>query len=356
MKSNIVVFEKAGQPLQFTSCDIPTLTEGQVLVKNEYATLCRSDISTYMGKRIEKSPTILGHEIVGRIAAFDPGEHPCDAYGRPLKEGDRITWAIYAANPHSAMSLRGIPQKSPDLFKYGHEQLRADNTLHGGLAEYTVLRRYTPILPLPEDVPLPETAIINCAVATVAGSLRLAGEIKDRKVALWGIGMLGTIACAMCREAGASEVIALDINEERLKTAARFGATSLLRSDQVDVSSLQADVTIDYSGFLGAMEDSVRALAIGGTAVWVGGVCPQDKVKLDSEQIIRRLSTIKGLHNYNADDFKAAVDFIVTHYHKYPFAELIYDGFTLDRAEEAFRYAIEHNPYRVGVRIHPFNR
>ena len=349
MESKLVVFEKAGQPLQFTSCEIPALTEGQVLVRNEYATLCRSDISTYMGKRIEKSPTILGHEIVGCIVAFGPGEAPCDADGQPLKVGSRVTWAIYAANPDSVMSRRGIPQKSPDLFKYGHEQLRADNTLHGGLAEYTILRRYTSILPLPEEVPLPETAIINCAVSTVAGSLRLVGEMKGRKVALWGIGMLGTIACAMCREAGASEVIALDINEKRLETALRFGATTCLRSDQANAEELKADITIDYSGFLGAMEDSVRALAIGGTAVWVGGVCPQDKVKLDSEQIIRRLSTIKGLHNYNAEDFKAAVDFITTYYKKYPFAELIYDGFTLEYAEDAFRYAIDRNPYRVGI-------
>ncbi len=351
MKSNIVVFEKAGQPMQFTTCDIPALTEGQVLVKNEYATLCRSDISTYMGKRIEKSPTILGHEIVGRIAALSPGAPLCDLDGKPLQVGQRITWAIYAANPDSEMSRRGIPQKSPDLFKYGHEQLRPDNTLHGGLAEYTLLRRYTPILPLPDEVPLPETAIINCAVSTVAGSLRLAGDMKGRKVALWGIGMLGTIACAMCREAGASEVIALDINDTRLETATRFGATQTLRSDRVDAASLQADITLDYSGFLGAMEDSVRALAIGGTAVWVGGVCPQDKVRLDSEQIIRRLLTIKGLHNYNAEDFHAAVDFILSHYRKYPFAELIHDGFPLEQAEEAFQYAIRENPYRVGIRM-----
>lgn len=353
MKSNIVIFEEAGKPLTFTSCDIPALSEGQVLVRNEYTTLCRSDISTYLGKRIEKSPTILGHEIVGRIVAFGPGQQVCDIFGKPLKAGDRITWGIYAANPLSQMSRRGIPQKSPDLFKYGHEQLRPDNTLHGGLARHTLLRRYTPILPLPEEVPLPEAAIINCAVATVAGSLRLAGELQGRRVALWGAGMLGTVACAMCREAGASEVIALDINEQRLECATHFGATATLRSDHTDAASLQADVTIDYSGFLGAMEASVEALSIGGTAVWVGGVCPQDKVQLDSEQVIRRLSTIRGLHNYNTDDFRTAVDFIVKHHRTYPFAKLIHDGFTLERAEDAFQYAIRHNPYRVGIRINP---
>lgn len=351
MNSKIVVFEKAGEPLKILSTEIPALGPGEILVRNEYATLCRSDISTYTGKRIEKSPTILGHEIVGRIAATAPGEQPLDLQGNPLRIGERVTWAIYAADPAGEMARRGIPQKSPDLFKYGHEQLRPDNTLHGGLAEYTFLRRYTPVLPLPEDIPLPEAAIINCAVATVAGSLRLAGEIRGRRVALWGTGMLGVIACAMYREAGAAEVIALDINEARLEQARPFGATSLLRADRVDIATLQADITVDYSGFPGAMEASVSALNIGGTAVWVGGVCPQERVRLDSEQIIRRLVTIKGLHNYNADDFKAAVDFIVAYHHKYPFDRLVYDGFPLERAEEAFRYAIERNPFRVGIRM-----
>ena len=77
-KSKIIVFRKAGTPLQMEECDIPALKEGEVLVRNEYATLCRSDISTYLGKRIEKSPTILGHEIVGRVAAIAPGVTDAD--------------------------------------------------------------------------------------------------------------------------------------------------------------------------------------------------------------------------------------------------------------------------------------
>ena len=80
MNSKIVVFEKAGEPLKILSTEIPALGPGEILVRNEYATLCRSDISTYTGKRIEKSPTILGHEIVGRIAATAPGEHPLKAH------------------------------------------------------------------------------------------------------------------------------------------------------------------------------------------------------------------------------------------------------------------------------------
>lgn len=348
-QSKIVVFREAGTPLQVMTCDIPALKEGEVLVRNEYATLCRSDISTYTGKRIEKSPTILGHEIVGRVAAIGPGAK--DADGNPLHVGQRVTWAIYAADPSTEMSRRGIPQKSPDLFKYGHERLTPDSTLHGGLAEHTLLRKHTPILPLDEAIPLPVGAVINCAISTVAGSLRLAGELRGRRVAIWGIGMLGIVACALCKEHGAREIIAIDINRERLALAGRFGATETHVPSDEALRNLQADVTIDYSGRIESMEATVDALAIGGTAVWVGGVCPQERVKIDSEMLIRRLGTIKGLHNYNGDDFREAVTFVSRCWRKYPIEELVYDGFTLDRAEDAFRYAIEHNPFRVGIRM-----
>lgn len=349
MESKIVVFKKAGVPMEEETCAVPALKEGEVLVKNEYATLCRSDISTYLGRRIEKSPTILGHEIVGRIAAL--GSTVRDAYGHELKVGQRITWAIYASDPDSEMSRRGIPQKSPDLFKYGHMQLTPTCTLHGGLAEYTLLRRFTPIIPLDEAVPLHVASIINCAVSTVAGSLRLAGNLSGKRVALWGVGMLGIVACAMCKELGAKDILAIDINDERLDLAKRFGATEIHHPGDESLKGLQADVTIDYSGRRESMEAGVEALAIGGVAVWVGGVCPQEPVRVDSEMVIRKLKTIKGLHNYNADDFKAAVEFVTRHWRDYPIDSLIYDGFPLDRADEAFQYAIKHNPFRVGIRM-----
>ena len=353
MKSKIVIFREANQPLEIVSWPIPALTEGQILVRNEYTTLCRSDLSTYSGKRKEKSPTILGHEIVGRIAAFGPEAPQSDCEGNPLCIGDRITWAIYASDPTGEMAQRGIPQKAPDLFKYGHEQLTPENSLHGGLAEYTLLRKHTPILKLREEVPLQVTAIINCAVSTVAGSLRLAGELKGKRVGIWGAGMLGVIACAMCHNQGAQEILALDIQDERLSVAQRFGATRLVNTTKEQLTDNQLDVTIDFSGHIQCMKNSIEALAIGGTAVWIGGVCPQAPVPIDSEQFIRKLRTLKGLHNYNLEDFRTAVTFIQENYQRYPIADLIYDGFDLEHAEEAFQYALRANPYRVGIHINP---
>ena len=349
MKSKIAIFEKAGQPLRLAEIDIPALQPGEILVRNEYATLCRSDISTYTGRRVEKTPTILGHEILGHIVALGPGTPVNDLNGHPLHPGQRVTWAIYAANPTGEMARRGIPQKSPDLFKYGHECLTPTSTLHGGLADYTILRRHTPVLPLPDDIPPAVGAIINCAVATVAGSLRLAGNIAGRHVIIRGAGMLGIVACAMCHEQRAASVTAIDIDDTRLATALRFGATTTRRSDESPSSPTLADISIDYSGAPSAMGATLTDLAIGGTAVWVGGVAPRGDVPVNPETIVRRLLTLKGLHNYNADDFRQAVAFISAHHARYPFLQLVHDGFPLARADEAFRHAIAHNPYRVGI-------
>ena len=70
MKGKLIIFNKSGIPMNSEVYEVPTLKEGEILIKNEYTTLCRSDISTYLEHRIEKSPTILGHEIEGRIVAL----------------------------------------------------------------------------------------------------------------------------------------------------------------------------------------------------------------------------------------------------------------------------------------------
>ncbi|MEX0326247.1 MAG: zinc-binding dehydrogenase [Puniceicoccaceae bacterium] len=359
--SRTAIFTQPNAPFETEAVEIPPLKEGEILVRNEYTTICRSDLHTFSGKRTEKTPTILGHEIAGIIEAFGPGAPTHDLRGDALAVGDRLSWAIYAANPDSAMARRGIPQKGKDLFKYGHELIKPDSHLHGGLSEYCILRRHTPILKLREPVPLQLIALINCSVATVAGSLRLAGTVEDRNVMITGAGMLGIIACSMCRARGARRVIAVDISEERLSTARRFGVddTILLEPEGAPLKELvneklgedSLDTALDYSGSPNAMEASLQALGIGGTAVWVGAVTPQRALAVNAEQAVRNLHVIKGLHNYNQEDFVAAVEFMEHHHSDFPFLELVHDHYNLNAVDEAFAYALSSGAHRVGIRI-----
>ena len=359
--SRAAIFHGAGQPFTLETVAVPPLREGEILVRNEYATLCRSDLNTFCGKRTEKTPTILGHEIVGVIEELGPNAPVTDCRGRPLRAGDRVTWAIYASDPDSAMARAGIPQKAPGLFKYGHEKILPASHLHGGLADYCILRRHTPVIGITGEIPLPVLALINCSVATVAGALRLAGPVAGRDVLVTGAGMLGVIAAAMCRSQGARHVVALDVSDARLETAGQFGANFVLKAaTERSVTKermaglaavLNLSVALDFSGVPETMEMMLAALGIGGTAVLVGATFPQRALAINAEQLIRNLHTVRGLHNYNQQDFIAAVEVMEQHHGDFPFAGLVEDAFDLDSVNEAFQSGLNTGAYRIGVRL-----
>lgn len=359
--SRYAVFDNASMSLKIEETSIPALQDFEILVRVEYTTLCKSDILTYTGKRKEKNPTILGHEICGSIVAFGNKAKKLDARNNALAIGDRITWAIYASDPHDKMSIKGIPQKASDLFKYGHEQISANSHLHGGLSEYIILRPNTPIIKPLVNLPIQVLTIVNCAVATAAGAIRITGNIEGANVVIAGAGMLGVIGCAMAKTKGAKNIIAIDIEDNRLQMSRAFGASHTVHLDTINsvqnfsnwltYNNLQIDCFIDFSGEPTTIDLLLKQLTIGGTAVFIGSTYPQQNITLNAEIIVRNVWTIKGLHNYNETDFIEAVNFVENYYQEFPIASLIKGGFTLDTCKLAFDFAIEEHPYRVGIAL-----
>ena len=359
--SRYAFFDNTTMLLKLDQTEIPALQDYEILVRVSYTTLCKSDILTYTGKRKEKNPTILGHEICGTIVAFGNKAPKIDSRHNTIAVGDLITWAIYASDPLESMSLKGIPQKAAGLFKYGHEEITKNSHLHGGLSEYIILRPHTPIVKPIVNLPLPVLAIVNCAVATAAGAIRITGNIEGANVVIAGAGMLGVIACAMAKSKGAKNIIAIDIENERLKMSTSFGATHTVHLDTINsfqnfsnwltYNKLQIDCFIDFSGEPTTIDILLKQLSVGGTAVFIGSTYPQQNITLNAETIVRNIWTIKGLHNYNEADLVEAVNFIEAHHTNYPIASLIKGGFTLNTCALAFDFAIEEHPYRVGISL-----
>lgn len=350
------VFSKANTPLVRINKPIPELNDGELLVSIRYTTLCGSDLHTYCGLRSEPCPTILGHEIVGVIEEISPSHNGHDAQGRQLHIGDLVTWTVFSSDPNTVNYQPEIPQKNDRLYKYGHRQVTEDDNLHGGLATHIVLRPHTYIRILPKDISLAVAATINCAVATSAGALRLAGAVTGKNIHIAGVGLLGLVSIAMCRESGAKNIIASDINPARLAMAKNFGATHTVNlcetGDKTLFQEIAVDRFIDMSGSPDAMELGIETLGLHGRAVLVGAVFNQRKTAIDAEKVIRKMLTIKGLHNYNYTDFSAAVDFMIHNWQKYPFESLIEREFPLEEVNAAIDFALTQKPIRAGLFIH----
>ena len=348
------IFSGHGLPFELVTRDVPVLKQGEILVKILYTTLCGSDIHTYCGRRQEPPNVVLGHEIVGEIIWIDPAHPHRDFRGERIAVGDRITWSIFAVPEGAIAPGADMPQKSNHLFKYGHALANGDDIFNGGLADYCILLANTALIKISALIPLKVAATISCAHATVAGALRIAKNIRGKSVLIFGAGLLGLSCVAMCKEAGASWIGITDIDERRSEWSQKFGANVIYPMNRSENGSLlwpEVDIVFDMTGNPHAMKTGIDSLAIGGVAIWIGAVFPAEPVAVDAQKVVRRLLQIRGLHNYNYDDFVNATTFIEKYFSKYPFEELVETEYTLDNIEAAFDFAVKEKPVRVGIKI-----
>ncbi|MFB6249013.1 MAG: zinc-binding dehydrogenase, partial [Salinibacter sp.] len=338
------VFDGPDNGIGLRTFAAPSFQEGAALVRVTCCTICGSDVHTFTGNRQEPTPSILGHEIVGTVAATGEGTLT-DYHGRPVELGDRITWSMQVTCGDCYYCDDGIPQKCEHLFKYGHAPVQDDHVLSGGLSEACTLRPGTTIVRVPENVPDVVASPANCATATVAGAVRLAGPLEDRNVLIQGAGMLGLTATAMADAAGAASILVLEQRGPRQEWARRFGADGVVANDREgtlveevrrQTDGRGADVLLELTGDPDATEAGIAGLRTGGTAVLVGATYPARPLHVEAEDVVRGILTLRGLHNYTHDDLARAVSFLADCHARYPFREVVQDGFSLDGIEDAF--------------------
>jgi len=309
--------------------------------------VCGSDLHTFTGRRAGPAPGALGHEISGRIVDAGPDTRMLDYADTPLATGDFITWLLYAFDPDDPLSKMGYPQKSAGMFKYGHEAITPEDALHSGFAEYIILRPGTPVFRIPESLSILLATPANCTLATAMAAVRLSGDLKGKRVAVYGCGMMGYYSMAIARTFGASTVTAIDTNPKRLIRSRDFGSGIGYLFGQEGEETY--DVVFEMSGSPQAMSRAVEVLKIGGTAVFAGAAFPQEDFTLNGERIVRNLLTIRGIHNYLPEDLNASIAFLSNNFRKFPFDSLVEKTFSIDRINEAFEYALGRKPVRIAI-------
>lgn len=355
------VFTEVGTPLAIQQFRLPdTLEPGSALCRVIMGTICGSDLHTISGRRVEPTPLILGHEIIGEIVALGDGLGR-DGFGQELSIGDRVSWSIMASCGRCFFCGAGLPQKCEQLRKYGHTCCEEPPHLTGGYAEYIELFPGTAIYRVPDSLSDEVATPANCALSTVISAAEAIDLKKGEAALIQGAGLLGLNLIALAAETGARDIVVTDMLQDRLDTAAAFGATLCLNLQELDDGEASArirertggrgvDVAFEVSGAEAAVAQAVQALRIGGRYLIAGLVTPGGDLGIQGNQVTRGCLTIKGIHNYRPEHLGQALRFLEECSGRYPYARLVGETFPLDRIGEAVQVAASGRHVRVGVR------
>jgi S-(hydroxymethyl)glutathione dehydrogenase/alcohol dehydrogenase len=320
--------------------------------------VCGSDLHVLRGEWRRPTPMVLGHEGAGVVEAVGDSV-------RSVEVGERvvISWAPACGECvacrsgrrqacerlRAAISAGTLVDGTTKLTLDGEPVFRMTAT--GCLSERTVLPAEA-ALPLGEGIPLEHAALLGCAALTGVGAVRNAAALTAGETALVvGAGGVGQFCVQGARLAGAAAIVCVDPNAGRAEQALALGATAVGGPEEVDALLPEgADVAFDA---VGSPETTALALAgtrPGGRCVVVGMPAAGARYDLDPLEFTNREKTLTGSVYGSADPAEALPALLEdVRAGRLELASLVGPTFPLDRADEAFRAALEGTPGRVLV-------
>jgi Zn-dependent alcohol dehydrogenase len=178
----------------------------------------------------------------------------------------------------------------------------------GGLAEYCVVPAHG-LCVLPDTLPYTESAILGCAVFTAYGAMAHAAEVRPGDtVAVIGIGGVGSSCLQIARAFGASEIIAVDVQDDKLQKAKTLGATHTINSLNEDaVEKIReitggrgVDVAVEALGKPQTFLQCTQSVRDGGKAVMIGLTHSSARGEVDINRLVRRQVKIIGSYGGRA--------------------------------------------------------
>ena len=280
-----VVARAKGQPVEVTTINVPDPGPGEALVKVQACGVCHTDLHYREGGINDDFPFLLGHEAAGVVEAVGddvtsvaPGDfvvlnwravcgdcRACDR-GEP--------WYCFAThNATQKMTLEDGTELSPALGI-------------GAFAEKTLVAagQCTKVDPSARAAAV---GLLGCGVmAGIGAAINTGAVTRGKSVAVIGCGGVGVAAVAGSALAGASPVIAVDIDPKKLEAAKKLGATHTVDSSQTDpVAAIQeltggfgADVVVEAVGRPETWKQAFYARDLAGTVVLVGVPTPDMKL------------------------------------------------------------------------------
>lgn len=284
-----LVKHHAGFGARLEQVSIPKIGPDEVLIRVRAASLCGTDVHIYQwddwaAGRV-KPPYVFGHEFSGEVVEI--GEKVSR-----FQVGDHVS-----AESHIVCGMCPQCRRGEGHVCQNTEIIGVDRA--GCFAEYIAmpavnLWKNDPALPF-------EIASIMEPMGNAVHTA-LAGPVTGKRVAVIGCGPIGLMAISVAKAAGATAVLAFDVNEYRLQLAKQMGATEVihsLREDPVEKAGLLTDgtgvdIVLEMSGNPEAIRQGLRMVTLGGRVSLLG--LPTEMVKLDiANDIVFKGLTVQGI-------------------------------------------------------------
>lgn len=296
------------RPLRIVEFDLDDPGPGELRVRIAAAGLCHSDLSVINGDRPRAVPLLLGHEAAGVVEAvgphvtrFRPGDHvvlvfaPSCGHCLPCAEG-RPALCEPAAVAAGQGSLIG-----------GARRIRLDGQPidhHIGVsafAEQAVVSEASCVR-IDPDIPLEQAALLGCAVLTGVGAVLNSGGLRaGQSCAILGLGGVGLAALLGAVAAGARQVIAVDLAEDKLATARDLGASHTVNAADPralamihDISGGGVDLAVELAGAVPALDLAFQAARRGGCVVTAGLPHPDARLAIPAVALTTGEKILRG--------------------------------------------------------------
>jgi alcohol dehydrogenase len=316
MKIRAAVLNAMGLPPPYTASRPLTITEltlaapgaGEVLVRIAAAGLCHSDLSVINGDRPRPLPMALGHEAAGVVEQTGPGVDD-------LAKGDHVVMVFVPSCGHCLPCAEGRPAlcepgaaaNTAGTLLSGDRRLeRNGETIHHHLgvsafADHAVVSRRS-LVKIDRELPLDEAALFGCAVLTGVGAVvNTAGVRAGASVAVVGLGGVGLNTLLGACAAGARQIVAVDLADEKLGLARQLGATDTCNAAAPDVvetiraaTSGGVEHAFEMAGSVKALELAYRITRRGGTTVTAGLPPPSHGFTVPQVNLVAEERTVKG--------------------------------------------------------------
>ncbi len=278
MKIRAALLEEFGQPMVIRELDLAPPKAGEVLVKIHACGVCHTDLYTWSG--VDPSgytPTVLGHEGAGvveevgaGVTSLRPGDHVITLFSPECGKCDHcVSGKTNICTAIRAQQGNGyLPDGTARLSLDGEPVRHFMGT--STFAEYTVMPEIA-LAKVNPDAPFDKICTLACGATTgLAAAIHKAAVEPGSTVAVFGCGLVGLGAVAGSQIAGAERIFAVDMSEDRLAIARRYGATDCLHGgDEAVARILEAtggngvDYSFEATGNVKVMQQAVEAARIG---------------------------------------------------------------------------------------------